>query len=134
MQRVLGMNRSNIKLGATVNIVQKHHQRTGELTSGIVEEILTNSANHPHGIKVRLINGPVGRVQSGSTAQIIAQPEVRDSRLDDPPRSSASLASFLKKALDEKRNDGPVEQWACKACSFENAAGMTLCEMCGGRT
>ena len=44
-------------------VVQKQHQRTGELTEGIVKDILTNSNNHPRGIKVRLESGIVGRVQ-----------------------------------------------------------------------
>ena len=44
-------------------IVQKHHQGTGELTEGIVADILTNSPNHPRGIKVRLADGTIGRVQ-----------------------------------------------------------------------
>ncbi len=56
-------NRANIKVGSHVKVVQKHHQRTGELTEGIVLKHLTNSANHPHGIKVRLEGGIVGRVK-----------------------------------------------------------------------
>lgn len=56
--------RNKIKPGATVDIVLKRHQRTGKLTRGVVKEILTNSASHPHGIKVRLTDGKVGRVQS----------------------------------------------------------------------
>jgi len=44
-------------------VVQKHHQRTGELTEGVVQNILTNSPQHPHGIKVRLESGVVGRVK-----------------------------------------------------------------------
>ncbi len=59
-----GANRSNIAIGITVEIVQKHHQRTGELTEGIVKKILTKSSNHPHGIKVMLDNGIVGRVKN----------------------------------------------------------------------
>lgn len=55
--------RSNIKPGMLVNIVEKQNQRSGELTEGVVKNILTNSANHPHGIKVRLETGEVGRVQ-----------------------------------------------------------------------
>ncbi len=55
--------RINIKAGLKVNIVLKQDQRTGKLTSGIVKDILTNSPIHPHGIKVRLQNGDVGRVQ-----------------------------------------------------------------------
>jgi uncharacterized repeat protein (TIGR03833 family) len=58
-----GTKRSAITVGAAVKIVQKEHQRTGELTEGIVEKILTKSPNHPHGIKVRLQSGEVGRVK-----------------------------------------------------------------------
>jgi uncharacterized repeat protein (TIGR03833 family) len=58
-----GRKRSDVKPRLLVNIVQKHHQRTGELTEGIVKNLLTNSPNHPHGIKVRLETGEVGRVQ-----------------------------------------------------------------------
>ncbi len=58
-----GTNRDNIKSGTRVAIVQKHHQGSGELTEGIVADILTNSPNHPRGIKVRLESGEVGRVQ-----------------------------------------------------------------------
>jgi uncharacterized repeat protein (TIGR03833 family) len=55
--------RKNITIGAKVAIVLKKDQRTGILTQGIVKEILTNSPNHPHGIKVMLQDGQVGRVQ-----------------------------------------------------------------------
>ncbi|MDY3199915.1 MAG: YwbE family protein [Arcobacter sp.] len=55
--------RINIKAGLKVNIVLKEDQRTGKLTTGIVKNILTNSPTHPHGIKVRLQDGQVGRVQ-----------------------------------------------------------------------
>jgi uncharacterized repeat protein (TIGR03833 family) len=55
--------RINIKPGITVHIVLKADQRSGKLTKGIVKEILTNSSYHPHGIKVRLEDGRVGRVQ-----------------------------------------------------------------------
>ena len=55
--------RSNIKPGLTVRIVLKADQRTGKLTEGIVKDILTKSATHPHGIKVRLVSGEVGRVK-----------------------------------------------------------------------
>ena len=58
-----GQNRNNIKIGSTVKVVQKHHQRSGELTEGIVSKILTKSATHPHGIKVMLEDGIVGRVK-----------------------------------------------------------------------
>lgn len=55
--------RADIEIGQEVEIVQKHHQRSGELTFGIVKRILTKSANHPHGIKVQLTTGEVGRVK-----------------------------------------------------------------------
>ena len=58
-----GKQRKNIHIGDEVEIVQKHHQRTGELTDGFVKRILTNAANHPHGIKVMLETGEVGRVK-----------------------------------------------------------------------
>ncbi len=58
-----GTERKNIRPGSRVKIVQKLHQRTGQLTDGVVKDLLTNSAVHPRGIKVRLENGIVGRVQ-----------------------------------------------------------------------
>jgi uncharacterized repeat protein (TIGR03833 family) len=58
-----GQNRKDIHAGLTVSIVLKQDQRTGKLTRGIVRDILTKSAFHPHGIKVRLMDGQVGRVQ-----------------------------------------------------------------------
>lgn len=59
-----GKLRKNIHIGSKVEIVQKHDQRSGKLTEGIVKRILTNSQNHPHGIKVQLNSGIVGRVKS----------------------------------------------------------------------
>lgn len=58
-----GNNRENIRPGARVLIVQKQDQRTEKLTEGIVKDILTSSPTHPHGIKVRLTDGIVGRVK-----------------------------------------------------------------------
>ncbi len=57
-----GKVRKNIYPGLTVDIVLKADQRTGKLTRGIVKDILTNSSTHPHGIKVRLQDGQIGRV------------------------------------------------------------------------
>jgi uncharacterized repeat protein (TIGR03833 family) len=56
-------NRASIYPGLGVQIVQKKDQSSGSLTRGIVKDILTNSANHPHGIKVRLESGEIGRVR-----------------------------------------------------------------------
>jgi uncharacterized repeat protein (TIGR03833 family) len=58
-----GNTRSNIKPGLAVKVVRKEDQSTGKLTEGIVKDILTKSAIHPHGIKVRLQSGIVGRVK-----------------------------------------------------------------------
>lgn len=58
-----GRYRKNINIGSQVEVVQKQDQRTGKLTSGIVQRILTKSDNHPHGIKVQLESGIVGRVK-----------------------------------------------------------------------
>ena len=58
-----GQRRADIKAGLRVRIVQKQDQASGQLTEGIVQSILTNSPTHPHGIKVRLQSGLVGRVQ-----------------------------------------------------------------------
>ena len=58
-----GRNRSDIRAGARVQVVQKKDQRTGKLTEGVVKDLLTKSSTHPHGIKVRLTSGIVGRVK-----------------------------------------------------------------------
>lgn len=57
-----GTERKNIRSGCHVKVIQKQHQKTGELTEGVVKDILTKSPVHPHGIKVRLDNGIIGRV------------------------------------------------------------------------
>ena len=60
---MFGQTRSQIRSGMKVRVVEKQHQRTGKLTEGIVQRILTKSPNHPHGIKVLLDTGIVGRVK-----------------------------------------------------------------------
>ncbi len=71
-----GQKRADIRKGMTVKVVKKEHQRTGQLTQGVVKDLLTKSPTHPHGIKVRLESGVVGRVKeiltgtvSGDTGQ-----------------------------------------------------------------
>jgi uncharacterized repeat protein (TIGR03833 family) len=59
-----GTKRADIQPGLSVSIVQKQDQRSGNLTEGVVKNILTNSSTHPHGIKVRLESGEVGRVKA----------------------------------------------------------------------
>lgn len=58
-----GTERKNIRPGLKVKVIQKQHQRTGQLTEGVVKDILTKSAVHNRGIKVRLDNGTIGRVR-----------------------------------------------------------------------
>ncbi len=58
-----GRNRKDIRPGLRVAVVLKQDQRTGKRTVGVVKDILTSSPSHPHGIKVRLVDGQVGRVQ-----------------------------------------------------------------------
>ncbi|MEK6323764.1 MAG: YwbE family protein [Acidobacteriota bacterium] len=58
-----GQYRQKVRAGVEVDIILKKDQASGKLTRGIVKEILTNSSFHPHGIKVRLVSGDVGRVQ-----------------------------------------------------------------------
>ena len=59
-----GTNRSDIKIGLQVSIVLKQDQRSGKMTEGVVKNVLTKSPRHPHGIKVRLESGAVGRVKT----------------------------------------------------------------------
>jgi uncharacterized repeat protein (TIGR03833 family) len=63
-----GRKRANIRIGSQVDIVQKQDQGSGKLTRGVVKRILTNSQNHPHGIKVMLDSGIVGRVKQVLTS------------------------------------------------------------------
>jgi uncharacterized repeat protein (TIGR03833 family) len=60
----MGTQRNQISAGLKVSIVQKHHQRSGTLTDGIVKDVLTRAPTRPHGIKVRLESGEVGRVKN----------------------------------------------------------------------
>ncbi len=64
MKRITGTIRKNVEIDSEVEVVQKHHQRSGELTHGFVRRLLTKSPNHPHGIKVMLETGEVGRVKN----------------------------------------------------------------------
>ena len=64
-----GQHRDEIKPGMMVSIVLKKDQRSGKLTEGVVKDLLTKSPFHPHGIKVRLEDGQVGRVKSASEAE-----------------------------------------------------------------
>ena len=80
-----GRVRRNVTVGAEVLIVLKRDQRTGRLTRGVVKDILTRSANHPHGIKVRLRDGKIGRVQEVVT---------KESRQDSTTKEKTDNHSF----------------------------------------
>jgi uncharacterized repeat protein (TIGR03833 family) len=71
-----GRLRQNIPIGSMVQIVLKEDQKNGHLTKGVVESLLSNGAKHPHGIKVRLKSGKVGRVQKILSAKKIKNPKV----------------------------------------------------------
>lgn len=64
-----GTKQSDLKIGMSVLVVQKHNQRSGELTKGVIARILTKSSTHPHGIKVKLVSGIVGRVKEIETGE-----------------------------------------------------------------
>ncbi len=72
-----GRNRADIKPGAHVRIVQKQDQHSGKMTEGIVADLLTKSPTHPHGIKVRLTSGIVGRVKEILPAGLRLQSAIR---------------------------------------------------------
>jgi len=63
MDNLDGRYRTNVSIGVLVEVVKKQHQQSGELTEGLVKRILTNSKFHPHGIKVMLDTGEVGRIK-----------------------------------------------------------------------
>ena len=89
-----GTRRADIERGVRVAIVQKQDQRTGRLTEGVVRDILTKSATHPHGIKVRLETGEVGRVKQVCGYTSCA--------------GRALIASHLKAAGHHQRDAGEV--------------------------
>jgi len=78
---VSGQYRDEVRLGARVEIVTKKDQRSGRRTAGVVKDILTSSAYHSRGIKVRLVNGQIGRVQAILLEE--AQPETREEQTHD---------------------------------------------------
>jgi uncharacterized repeat protein (TIGR03833 family) len=141
-------------IGSAVSVVQKHHQGTDVLTSGIVSEILTNSDFHPRGIKVRLIDGTVGRIAIASTTQQTRTQNnnydysttTEDAEQEDGPRRQASLADFMvnverqapllpMRQEEIQMNVSPSshsaeKEWACSACTFVNSGLLPECELC----
>lgn len=121
-------NRNNIKPGIQVAVVRKQDQGSGRMTRGIVKEILTRSATHPHGIKVRLTDGQVGRVQEILQNQPapIQDPEVlmepKKTKMDGKKIDQAVAAARRKMEQFEKTYREKALQlfpWVCARCARE---------------
>lgn len=132
-----GQQNANAHLiGSEVSVVQKQDQGTGCLTRGIVSEILTNSAFHPRGIKVRLVDGTVGRISDGS--QQTESYSTMEDTAPAPPRRS--LADFMLPVAPVPSRTTIVDppptdvetaaEWACPACTFVNSGLLHECELC----
>ena len=139
-----GCRRSAIKIGSSVSIILKKDQKSQKTTNGIVQDILTNSTNHPHGIKVRLTNGGVGRIttiinRSMSTIpSCITSEEEEDNMVAVP--SFISLGHYFpeqalrKEALESAKEEVVQEDmWSCGGCTFLNHPSLHHCEMCNSK-
>ena len=119
-------------IGSEVSVVQKQDQGTGRLTHGTVSEILTNSAFHPRGIKVRLVDGTVGRISDGS--QQTESYSTMEDTAPAPPRRS--LADFMLPVAPvpsrtiEPPSAETADEWACTSCTFANSGFLHECELC----
>lgn len=120
--------RRNIAVGMEVAIVKKEDQQTGKQTIGVVAQILTNSTIHPRGIKVRLVNGTVGRIQKvlsgGLTASSILGQDRSTQHLRNSTVQSTTLQDWMSPVDD-------VADWKCTSCSFTNSFLLPYCELCG---
>lgn len=127
-----GTRRTNIQPGSHVAIVQKHHQSTGQLTYGVVLNILTASPNHPRGIKVRLESMLVGRVQQVGNEPFANAPiEEAEQEKHVPERTLADFLEFPSSSLSEREEiENPTGTWNCKVCTYSNGVYSTSCEMC----
>ncbi len=143
-----GTRRSAIVPGTPVSIVLKCDQRSGHLTNGIVQSVLTNSANHPRGIKVRLTSGQVGRVQhiqsrNHTTAQqpvaVAQHSDYNSDNVDDNPRRGGGTLGDWFPSVPSARSpaetdiavsEAVVQPWSCPACTYENIHMELECEMC----
>ncbi|OQR99525.1 hypothetical protein THRCLA_21819 [Thraustotheca clavata] len=124
---------SSIRPGMSVAIVKKLDQPTGRLTYGIVAETLTNSAQHHRGIKVRLTDGSVGRVQR----ILEGTRETREEYVQEPLNSSSStmsLSDFIRvrasRTIDDEEERDEKSSWTCSMCTFINSGFLVACEMC----
>ncbi len=125
--------RSNIKENISrVLIIQKHHQKTGQTTEGVVKDILTNAPTHPRGIKVRLVEGQIGRIHSfinGSEGGISCQ---NQGFAAPNNRQQLVLSDFLTSSIDIS-TDVIHEQIPCKKCTFLNSNLLENCEICNSK-
>lgn len=130
----------NIRPGMRVAVVQKHDQPTGKLTYGTVATTLTNSALHPRGIKVRLTDGTVGRVQAIVNGDA-PEPEPEAARppsrlhlqdfIQAPSPAKLQLHDFIEHpATTSSAQEREARPWACIACTFENSGFLVVCEVC----
>lgn len=135
-----GTKRKDVEIGMSVQVIQKHHQATGELTSGIVKDILTGSAVHHRGIKVRLEGNIVGRISrpSAGGSQVQNFESTVTKELDQSPaRPVITIADHLPQpsqhetiAPDHAKD--ACATWECKACTYDsNGIYSGECEICG---
>jgi|EP00979_Chaetoceros_neogracilis_P018003 uncharacterized repeat protein (TIGR03833 family) len=133
-------------IGTSVSVIQKQDQGTGQLTSGTVAEILTNSSFHPRGIKVRLADGIVGRISSGSDmdggqgSHPTTFGENDDYTSGDTAGMTASLpthsladyivAPNVNQNVPTPNTDSHNVDWACTLCTFVNSGLLPECELC----
>ncbi|KAH9259611.1 hypothetical protein BASA81_002033 [Batrachochytrium salamandrivorans] len=117
--------RSAIGLGQAVWLVQKQDQGTGRLSHGVVAALLTSSANHPRGIKVRTTNGLVGRVER---LDLGGEVVVEESDFAPPPAAAAAREwPITTKSKQRQRT------WTCKQCTLINPGNLSQCEVCEAR-
>ncbi|KAL3895062.1 MAG: hypothetical protein SGCHY_004919 [Lobulomycetales sp.] len=122
--------RDSVRPGMAVSVVQKQDQRTGRLTTGTVAQILTNSASHPRGIKVRLTSGIVGRVTAAHATR--TPPQAHPTRT--PPQAEAgddAPAPTAAYTLADWLPDTPTPTASCLTCTFENNVEASVCVVCG---
>ncbi|KAG9402642.1 hypothetical protein AC1031_007251 [Aphanomyces cochlioides] len=124
----------------SVAIVQKQDQPTGRLTYGVVAETLTNSAVHHRGIKVRLTDGTVGRVQhiqdaAGKFPTHVATAVDDEDGTSAAPSRTLQLQDWIQLPSASHASaaagiDDDAADWACGVCAFQNSGFLSACEMC----
>ncbi|KAJ1556589.1 hypothetical protein HK096_000051, partial [Nowakowskiella sp. JEL0078] len=128
-------------IGTNVAIILKNDQRTGRLTHGVVADILTNSPTHPRGIKVRLVDGSIGRIQKFDSNQTSLgslttsnqfRNKSRTQFLNDSPESGSKRAPTIADwipDLSPKNKNNFIEEWTCTCCTFINSGFLLECEI-----